>query len=53
VYVCEGLGVGLSSIAVPVYLAEMSPPNLRGAIVSLYGFSIVFGQVDTLLVTLT
>jgi len=39
-----GLGVGLSSIAVPVYLAEMSPPHLRGGIVACYTVSIVAGQ---------
>ena len=39
-----GLGVGLSSIAVPVYLAELSPPSFRGKIVSCYGLSIVAGQ---------
>lgn len=40
-----GLGVGLSSIAVPVYLAEVAPPSVRGRLVASYTLSIVFGQV--------
>ena len=42
-----GLGVGLSSIAVPVYLAELSPPAFRGRIVSSYTLSIVVGQASS------
>lgn len=38
-----GLGVGVSSIAVPVYLSEISPANKRGNIVARYQFMIVFG----------
>jgi sugar porter (SP) family MFS transporter len=38
-----GLGVGVSSIAVPAYIAEMAPPRTRGRLVALYQFQIVFG----------
>ena len=35
-----GLGVGLSSMAIPVYVAEASPPELRGNLVSCYNLFI-------------
>ena len=39
-----GLGVGLSSMAIPVYVAEASPAELRGRLVSCYNLFIVLGQ---------
>lgn len=39
-----GLAVGLSSMAIPVYLAEAAPPKVRGRIVSTYTLAIVTGQ---------
>lgn len=38
-----GLGVGVSSIAVPAYISEIAPAGLRGRLVALYQFQIVFG----------
>jgi len=38
-----GLGVGASSIAVPAYISEIAPPAVRGRLVALYQFQIVFG----------
>lgn len=38
-----GLGVGVSTIAAPAYIAEVSPAEHRGKMVGLYQFSIVFG----------
>lgn len=38
-----GLGVGVSSIAVPAYIAEIAPAIHRGRLVALYQFQIVFG----------
>lgn len=38
-----GLGVGMSSIAVPAYIAEIAPAAWRGRLVALYQFQIVFG----------
>ena len=38
-----GIGVGISSIAVPAYIAEIAPAQQRGRLVALYQFQIVFG----------
>ena len=38
-----GLGVGASSVAVPVYISEVSSAKSRGQFVALYQFNIVFG----------
>ena len=38
-----GLGVGASSVAVPIYLSEVSEKEERGSIVARYQFMIVFG----------
>lgn len=38
-----GIGVGVSSVAAPTYIAEISTSALRGRLVALYQFNIVFG----------
>ncbi|MET6989107.1 sugar porter family MFS transporter [Sediminicola arcticus] len=38
-----GLGVGASSVAVPIYISEISTPQNRGKLGALYQFNIVFG----------
>ena len=38
-----GVGVGIASLICPVYLAEISPPRIRGRLVALYQFSIALG----------
>ncbi len=38
-----GLGVGVSSIAAPTYISEISPANNRGRLGIMYQFNIVFG----------
>ena len=38
-----GIGVGASSVAVPIYLSEVSPSKERGGVVARYQFMIVFG----------
>ncbi len=38
-----GLGIGVSSVAAPTYISEISTPNNRGKLVALYQFNIVFG----------
>ncbi len=38
-----GIGVGASSVAAPIYLSEISPPERRGSLVARYQFMIVFG----------
>lgn len=40
-----GLAVGAASAVVPIYLAEISPANLRGSVVTRNQFMIVFGQL--------
>jgi SP family arabinose:H+ symporter-like MFS transporter len=38
-----GLGVGISTVAAPLYISEISPPNARGRLAGLFQFNIVFG----------
>jgi len=38
-----GIGVGASSVAAPIYIAEISTPERRGRLVALYQFALVFG----------
>ncbi len=38
-----GLGVGASSVIGPMYVAEISPAALRGRLVGLFQFNVVFG----------
>ena len=38
-----GLGVGASSVAAPIYISEIAPPDSRGRLVASYQFNIVFG----------
>lgn len=40
-----GLGVGASSVIAPIYISEISPAAVRGRLVILFQFSIVFGIV--------
>ncbi|XP_073137015.1 sugar transporter ERD6-like 6 [Henckelia pumila] len=39
----EGFGVGIISYTVPVYIAEIAPQNLRGALGSVNQLSVTFG----------
>lgn len=38
-----GLGVGISTVAAPLYIAEISPAAKRGRLAGLFQFNIVFG----------
>jgi sugar porter (SP) family MFS transporter len=38
-----GIGVGVSSVVAPTYIAEISTSNVRGRLVAMYQFNIVFG----------
>jgi MFS family permease len=40
-----GIGVGVSSIAAPVYISEISPAESRGRLCALFQFNIVIGMV--------
>jgi len=39
-----GLAVGCSSIAAPVYIAEISPAESRGKMTALFQFNVIFGM---------
>jgi len=41
--VLGGLGIGMSTVAAPLYIAEISPPLQRGRLTGLFQFNIVFG----------
>ena len=38
-----GIGVGVATIAAPLYISEISPPRNRGLLAGLFQFNIVFG----------
>jgi sugar porter (SP) family MFS transporter len=38
-----GLGVGISTVAAPLYIAEIAPPEKRGRLACMFQFNIVFG----------
>lgn len=38
-----GIGIGVSSVAAPTYISEISTPATRGRLGALYQFNIVFG----------
>ena len=43
--VIGGIGVGLASAICPMYIAEVSPAEIRGKLVSWNQFAIIFGQL--------
>ncbi len=38
-----GLGIGISTVAAPLYIAEIAPPKYRGLLAGMFQFNIVFG----------
>ncbi len=38
-----GIGVGISTVVAPLYIAEISPPALRGRLTGMFQFNIVLG----------
>lgn len=38
-----GVGVGISTVAAPLYISEISPPAFRGRLAGMFQFNIVFG----------
>ena len=38
-----GLGVGISTVAAPMFIAEIAPPKYRGRLTGMFQFNIVFG----------
>ena len=41
--VIGGLGIGISTVAAPLYISEIAPPRYRGRLAGLFQFNIVFG----------
>ncbi|MCR9250704.1 MAG: sugar porter family MFS transporter [bacterium] len=46
-----GIGIGLASMAAPIYIAEIAPAKKRGVLVSFYQLAIVIGFFVVFLVT--
>lgn len=38
-----GLGVGISTVAAPMFISEIAPPKYRGRLTGMFQFNIVFG----------
>ncbi len=38
-----GIGVGISTVAAPLYITEIAPPRFRGRLTGMFQFNIVFG----------
>src|SRR3954471_13822940 len=38
-----GLAIGISTVAAPLYISEISPPDKRGRLTGMFQFNIVFG----------
>ncbi|MGH7975457.1 MAG: sugar porter family MFS transporter [Limisphaerales bacterium] len=41
--VIGGIGIGISTVAAPLYISEISPPAYRGRLAGMFQFNIVFG----------
>jgi SP family arabinose:H+ symporter-like MFS transporter len=41
--VIGGLGIGISTVVAPMYIAEIAPPKQRGRLAGMFQFNIVFG----------
>ncbi|CAN0461176.1 unnamed protein product [Discosporangium mesarthrocarpum] len=44
-----GLASGISTVAVPIYIGEIAPPNLRGVLGAIVQFHLVFGLLMAVL----
>lgn len=40
-----GLGVGASSLIIPVYISESSPPAIRGRLIGIFEILLQFSQI--------
>ncbi len=40
-----GVGIGISTVAAPLYISEIAPPSWRGRLAGMFQFNIVFGIV--------
>jgi SP family galactose:H+ symporter-like MFS transporter len=48
--VVVGVAIGVASLTAPMYISEMSPPNIRGSLVSFNQFAVTLGIVISYLV---
>jgi MFS transporter, SP family, arabinose:H+ symporter len=47
--VIGGLGIGISTVAAPLYISEIAPPKYRGRLAGMFQFNIVFGILTAFL----
>ncbi|HTB84752.1 MAG TPA: sugar porter family MFS transporter [Candidatus Sulfotelmatobacter sp.] len=47
--VIGGVGIGISTVAAPLYISEISPPKYRGRLAGMFQFNIVFGVLTAYL----
>lgn len=40
-----GIGIGISTVAAPLYISEIAPPAYRGRLAGMFQFNIVFGII--------
>jgi sugar porter (SP) family MFS transporter len=40
-----GVGIGVSTVAAPLYISEIAPPKQRGRLAGMFQFNIVFGML--------
>jgi MFS family permease len=40
-----GVGIGISTVAAPLYISEIAPPAYRGRLAGMFQFNIVFGII--------
>lgn len=50
--VIVGLGIGIASMILPIYLSEVAPIAIRGKVVSSFVLAVTFGQLISSLVAL-
>jgi len=43
--VIGGIGIGVSTVAAPLYISEIAPPAYRGRLAGMFQFNIVFGII--------
>lgn len=48
-----GIGIGFASVVCPLYIAEIAPPAMRGRLVMMVQFAMVFGLTTAVLTTYT
>lgn len=51
--VVGGIGIGFASVVCPVYIAEIAPAHLRGRLIMLVQFAMVFGLTTSVITTYT